>query len=438
MTAGTAIAETVVWQFCQTFLGLTPLERWGATRQLSTNFMSEGWFIVMGGAVLAVLVVLLVWVSYNGAVERRRRRASVDSFAENASRRGLSVRERQILLAVAENSGLKRGDGIFTMEDAFERGVAKLVEQSRVQQGPESSDRLIDELTFLSEKLGFGKQARGPAGTKVTSKQIPVGKQVRLTRRAAGMAQFIRATVIENDSMELTVRLEVQVKVTFGEIWRVRYYFGASVWEFDTSVISYDGAVLVLKHSSSVRFINRRRFVRVPVRNLAFISQFPFARMLSLKGVEKNMGSDAGSSFAKALRDSWAPLEFVHAVVTELAGPGLRVEAPLDVKVGERVLVIFKLDRDDEGAQEDAERVTSRIIEDIGEVRRSEPTEDGFSIAIELVGLTDSDISELIRATNTASAKASSKNKAETASAGGEQEAQADADVEESMTAQGA
>ncbi len=45
----------------------------------------------------------------------------------------------------------------------------------------------------------------------------------------------------------------------------------------------------------------------------------------------------------------------------------------------------------------------SRIVEDIGEVRHTKAIQDGFSIAVELTGLSDSNVSELIRATNAAS-----------------------------------
>ncbi len=57
-----------------------------------------------------------------------------------------------------------------------------------------------------------------------------------------------------------------------------------------------------------------------------------------------------------------SPPEFVPAVVTELAGPGLRIETSLKVKAGERILVLFNLaqERDSNAAQ---------IVQDVGEVR---------------------------------------------------------------------
>ena len=111
----------------------------------------------------------------------------------------------------------------------------------------------------------------------------------------------------------------------------------------------------------------------------------------------------------------WGPPKFASAVVTELAGPGLRVETRLEAKVGDRILVMLRLD--EENGQSSAKAGQNRkmtpfkIIEDIGEVRQVRPVKNGFSIAVELTGLNDSDVSELIRATNAASLKAGNKGK---------------------------
>ena len=47
-----------------------------------------------------------------------------------------------------------------------------------------------------------------------------------------------------------------------------------------------------------------------------------------------------------------------------------------------------------------------KIVEDIGEIRHTKTIQDGFSTGLELTGLSDSDVNELIRATNAASMKA--------------------------------
>jgi hypothetical protein len=52
-----------------------------------------------------------------------------------------------------------------------------------------------------------------------------------------------------------------------------------------------------------------------------------------------------------------------------------------------------------------------KIVENIGEVRHTKSIKNGFSIAVELIGLSDPNISELVRVTNTASLKTRAKSK---------------------------
>jgi hypothetical protein len=271
-------------------------------------------------------------------------------------------------------------------------------------------------LSILREKLGFEKKHPALAGlaansNKTSSKQIPTGKQLHMTRRKAGDSTNIESTIIENNDVELTVKLKVSLESKPGELWSVRYYFGASVWEFETSSISCYGNILVLNHSNNIRFINRRRFLRVPVKKPTFIARFPFARILQPKG---DSGQATGRDSADISENTWGPPEFVPASVTELAGPGLRIEAPLEVKVGDRVLVILKLSEEEDNKPDSSrtDKIASqKIVEDIGEVRHTKRIKNGFSIAVELIGLSDPNISELVRLTNTASLKARAKSK---------------------------
>jgi hypothetical protein len=368
------------------FLALTPVQRWEAARGFN-SIVTERWFIMAMVIAIVVLAVLLVIVSFNKV--RQQRRADNRVFVEFAKERGLNVHERQTLLDVANKAGLKSSESIFTLASAFDQGVTKLQESLAGRQTDEESNELRTDLSHLREKLGFDKQAAVPAGAsnlskKLSSRQIPVGKKVHMTRRKTRGGGEVESTVVRNSDTELEVRLDKLVKITFGEFWCVRYYFGSSVWEFDTSVISYDGNILVLNHSDDVRFINRRRFFRVPVRKPAFIARFPFA---------------------KSSEPGWGPPEFVSAVVTELAGPGLRVEAPLQVKTGERVMVVFNLDEEQGADSATSEAGILRVVEDIGMVRHTNSMPDGMSIAVELTGLSDSDIDDLVQVTNAALVK---------------------------------
>ncbi len=383
-------------------LALTPVERWQSARRFNPGFVTERWFILAAVIVLIALAALLIVVSLNRTV--RERKVTGNMFFESADKAGLSKRERQVMLDIAAKAGLRQSSAIFTMNEAFERGAAKMIEErlGSKQTGMAGKD-LRTELSFLREKLGFRKQVPTSAGStrksrKLSSRQIPVGKKMYITRRKSRESDNIECTVIKNDEMELVARLSVSLESEHGEAWLARYLFGASVWEFDTTVINSYDDILVLSHNNNIRFINRRRFLRVPVSKPAFIANFPFTRTSVEGGLQ-------GENI------SWGPPQFVNAVITELAGPGLRIEAGLDVKIGDRVLVVFNLDEEKNmELRPDGKMTASKVIEDMGEVRHIKAIKNGLSIAVELMGLSDSDVNELIRATNAASLQASAKS----------------------------
>lgn len=390
-------------------LALTPIERWQAIRRLGSDLIGERWFVVPFGVVLIVLTVLLIVVSY-GRNKKKNQNIANQLFSKYADAQGLSRRERTILLQIASKAKLKRSESVFTLASAFSLGAAQVTDEVLALQGAQAGRRLSGELTVLRGKLGFQERVSDSVGSAATlskssSRQIPINKKLQIMRHEHERAD-VEATVIKNDDIELAVRLSRPLEADPGEVCCVHYFYGASVWEFDASVVSCHGSILVLTHSYDVRFINRRRFLRVPVKKPAFIASFPFARTLP-------SGENDGEWAAGDLPDSWGPPEFVRAAVTELAGPGLRVEAPLEVKVGERVVVILKMKEesaaDDRHISRRSWRRTarsSRIVEDIGEVRHVRAIENGFSIAVELTGLSDSNVNELIRETNSASIEA--------------------------------
>jgi hypothetical protein len=375
---------------------LNAMQRLEAMTRLGANSARSEvrWMPMLLILLLVILVITLVGISYNRI--QRERRLATEAFLENVRRRNLTNREYRLLLEVIRRSGLslyQRGV-IFASSAHFERGAQAVAKEVLDKQGAEAHDRLMGELAFLREKLGFHDRsakewlAKSKTQAKLTTHDIPSGKTLHITRRLGPHSDELQAQIVGNDPKQLTVALERPIRITFGELWRARYYHGASVWEFDTAVVSFEGTKLILRHSRDVRFINRRRFVRVPARNLAFVAPFPFARSLA----------DSGLALSD-LDEDWKPVEFVQAVVTELAGPGLKIEAQLPVQVGQRLLVVFRID-----AAEGTPRPQAgpRLIEDIAVVRRVEAIVDAYSIALELVGLQDGDIDELVRATNQA------------------------------------
>ncbi len=368
-------------------LVLSPSDRWSGARRFQSGTEGSHWFVVTAIAVMVIFAVLLVFVSFYRKYQEKR--FSGSHFINSAIERGLTEREQLVLGEVAVKSGLKQRNSIFTMSKAFEQGARKLMGDSFVN-GLESdqSKTLRTELYILREKLGFREEQIDVGGTSqskgLSSRQIPKGRQILMTRRRARNSGEIEAEIVENSDVEFKVRSSTVLRVAPGESWSIRYYFGASVWEFDAILVGCEGELLILSHSDDIRFVNRRRFLRVSVDKPGYLACFPFSSV---------------SSYEKSL----APPEFLSARITELAGPGLRIEAPVKLRVGERVLMVIGLEETRSGKAR-----SMKLIQGVGEVRHVKSIENGQSIAVEFTGLKDSDVNELIRATNSAARKSKS------------------------------
>lgn len=390
---------TAACTFNNLILALTPVEKWQAARNLDSSFPIQQWIFMFAGLVFAALLITLFIKFTRRGVEQNK--SSSDIFHEQANKRGLSERQSRVLLYVAKLAELRDFTAVFTMQKAFDIGAHRLMREAASGMDSENIKKLTAELGRLREKLGFqvrfDEASDAADGDKPSSRTIPQGKNVYVTRRTSHGVDDIEATVIANSDEGLAVRLPFKVDSMYGEQWQVRYFYGASVWEFDVQVISGQGDVLVLGHTNNIRFINRRRFLRVPVNRRAFIATFPFE-----KDVNTDIGGD--SETPKDVFESGLVLpQFTPAVLTELAGPGLRFESPLELKINQAVAVVFELEfsRHQESNQHEP---VIRIIEGIGRVRHIREIENGSSVAVEMTGLAEAEINELIRATNIAAA----------------------------------
>jgi hypothetical protein len=420
----------------KSILILTPIQRWNAAKGLnrnSGNSIAENWsaltssersFVI--GGIIAVILLTIAFFLLGLRRKMLEQKESEKLFAEYAEKRGLTLLECQILIEIARKAGLKRSESIFTLAAAFDLGTEELRKKLVARQTTEENHQLEAVLSSLREKLGFTKEASFSRGSTIksetSSRQIPLNKIIYMTSQKTMDLEPIEATVVKNSDTELAVRLARPATITFGEYWNVRYYAGSSIWEFDAYVISYDGNIMILSHSDNIRFINRRRFLRASVQKPAFIALFPFERTLTHR-FESRMEN---GEMTQDLPDvSLKPLQFVPALVTELGGPGLRIEAPVNVEVGDRVLIIFELSREKDQDlikdQQDNMIATTTtvlriiegigIVEEIGIIKRAEYGPENMSMAIELTGLRDSDVDCLIRATNAASLNVSDQNK---------------------------
>jgi hypothetical protein len=139
----------------------------------------------------------------------------------------------------------------------------------------------------------------------------------------------------------------------------------------------------------------------------AYVMRFSFTVTTADRTDRFSASADVGGSETdEASNTKWEPPRFVPAMVTELAGPGMRIESPLHVLMGERVLVVLGLDDGGRASSADDERngwqKPPRVLEDIVVVRHAKRTPDGWSMAVELAGLSDKNVDELIHATSAA------------------------------------
>ena len=394
------ITSTICSMVNTALLSLTPRERFSATGRLSGTNASEHsgeGMLLAAVAVLMLLAILLWWVSNKRKQHDGQTRPEL--FAESAGRHGLSIRERQILLAVVVRSGLGQSQDIFTAVDAFDQGAAKLLAECGRTRTAEENESLRAEIAYLRSKLGF-EVARSQGGSspakRPSSRDIPVGKIIELTRRQRDVSS-VQAEVIRNDDLELAVELRTPVEIKPGDSWLARYDFGASFWEFDTAAVRCEGTRLVLNHSDQVRFIHRRRFPRASVALPALVAPLPFMTNLPAArpdAAKEDADPDRGRSVLEAP-------PFVRGVVTEMAGSGLQIEVPMRVSSGDRVLVIFRLDN--VAYPVDLRRPTAGsgcVIADVGRIRHVQEADEKVVMAVELVGLSEMDIDRLVRFTN--------------------------------------
>ena len=342
-----------------------PAERWAGARNWNTSWGVGGsvtWWIIVSTILVTLVAVLVILIQQR----RQRERRSRLSFLADSDCMGLTDEERNLLSYVAKAAGVGSYETVFTMEAAFEQGMAALLRSEHVTSMSEEGRVYMSALLgSLRDKLGF-HLADAQETMISSSRQIAQGARMSVVQR--GEPNPFEVTVAQCTAMELVVEPEVYVETGRGELWLVRYCDGGSIWEFDAPVLRQRDGKVVLGHSEHVRFINRRRFPRIKVRREALVAPFPFSRTSHQHDTP----------------------EFLPATLAELAGPGLVLEAPIQLGVGERALVVMKMKQ-------------QRVIGGLGKVRRFTAGPSGMNVlAVELVGLNASEMAELVRETNAA------------------------------------
>jgi len=406
---------------------LTPIQRFEAARELSYSPSISRWFLISAGFVIVILVVLFVMVTFY----RRKYevRISQSMFSDYAKQRGLSPKQKKLLFNIAGKAQVKRKEAIFNLPVEFERAVSRLITETLSSEGTEKAVALRKELFEIRRKLGFDtyftKSDTLLKPSKLNSRQLKEGKEVYLTSLKNSSIENIKAIISENTEMELKIKPSVLIDTSPGKRWRITYNFGAGIWEFDTTVFSTEPGLIAFNHSSEIRYVNRRRFLRTRVNSPALIANFPFSRKVTVetgkgsKSSEENENPETGQPGTKT--DNISPPDFFPATVTELAGPGLQIETDENVDIGQRLLVIFEMkepqarknpeDNDNEDANPDNSLVENvEVVEEVAEVKRVEVSSEGKMIVAELISFSDIELDKLVKVTNETALKNSAKD----------------------------
>jgi len=293
-------------------------------------------------------------------------------FAETADRLRLNPEEQGALARIASAAKLKQINAILNDDVAFEQGVAKLLVSRDILAMPEAQRAHVEGvIDALREKLNF-TEGGGRGGERDENGKVTLAPGTRVSILRRGAEDPAVAAVVSTGAGRITVQPETPVKVRPGDAWRIRHITLGEQWEFDTSVIDGASGRVILQQIGEPRCINLRRFFRVPTHNPALIALFPFVA---------GAGEPGGPTF-------------VPSTVTEIAGRGLRVDSPLETKAGDRVLVIFRPD-------------PARSVQGLGVVRRSLQGGAGMYVTmVEMIGLSDAEVGELVREANSAARRA--------------------------------
>ncbi len=350
---------------------LSPRERLEALRDMPT--VGRWWLLwaaLMGGCVIALVVAMGV-SHYKTERQKRKWRP----FRQLCDQFGLSPEEKDALKLLCMLAELKKPEVIFTTEPVYQSAVTMLQHDRRFLSRPYRQQREMLRICELTgEKLGFGLSMETTAESDMIAREIPTGAKLSVIRR--GQGGDFDAEVEAADAADLFVRPTGPVTCTPGESLLVRYSREGKVWEFDATVSDYSDGRIRLGHMERARYINRRRFRWVPIERSALVAVYPFAATGEL-----------------------SPPDFGPCRITEIAGCGLRICGPVPVGVGDRVLAQLEME-------------PGSIIQGFGRVRRvHSASDDEAEFAIEMVGLSEPEVEELVRFTSIAEREATAADR---------------------------
>ncbi len=345
--------------------GLNAVERWEHAHTGLIRSADPGqWIWYLAAAALLLGGCLALVYIRRTLIERENQRRMLRRAAELH----LSEEEFHLLNQLARLSHLRSPLMIFVIGESFETAVSRLEQSRSFHARPEpAKQRIYDVIAALREKLGF--QPPSPLEDDSPS-TLQIEPGVRILFRNRLTEQVLKAHVTTSTPTHLVVAIDQPFVEEFDEHWTVRYPHRAAVWEFHPEIVRrIDDSVLV-RHSRSVRMVNRRHYPRAACSAPAFVAKYPFGHPLDADDL---------------------PV-FVPCRLVELGGPGIRIRGKVDVEQGERLLVILKIRPD----------VSFQGMGVAGRVHPGQDEDDPNEFVVDLVGLQRQEMKMLLHETEAA------------------------------------
>lgn len=343
-------------------LAITPAERWQSARPTDMGSSDFGSIFMVAMAVLGVIALIVLALLARRLFSNHH--TSQIGFRERTEKAGLGEEETNLLTFAAKLGELRMPVNIVSTEAVFHKCMHLLVQCPRVaEMSSADKKKILSVVNSAQIKLGFNENS------SENIRQIPEGATVTLAIK--GISDPIKASVVSAQGWELKTQANEEAPdLPAGTEVRARYCQGGSVWEFETEVIYIDQRDMTFAHAKNIRFMNRRRFRRATIDAPASLASFPFMTA----GPQK-------------------PPVFYPTRLTEIGVSGLVMEAEDVPSIPDksRVLVLI-------------EPRPEKSLSAVGTILRTETITSRKSlIVIELIGLSEDDVSKLMVETNLAS-----------------------------------
>lgn len=338
---------------------LSPTERLEAMRNVDSFHFAD---LAQPSVYMPLLLVGMLVVAALVAYRRHRARgALVAAFGREAGRVDMTGAERTMLARIARAAEPKALSDTWTLASAFDDGMKRvLVDRVTRDLAPEARRRVHEVMGSLRTKLGLA-----PAG-EASAEASGLVRDARVTVAHPGASPEVGATVVGVGNREVTVRMDEPLEFRTGAAAVLRQVRGREQWEFSVVVGQAESDMVRARLIGAPRKTNLRRFVRVATRRPVHVARYDFVH----EGADGRLPA------------------FLEGMLIEIAGPGLRIEGPIEASVGERVLVVLEAD-------------ASRCFRGMGVVRRFTPSDAGpAELAVELTCVTEAEVARLVKETN--------------------------------------